>query len=85
MLPPLPASIEDLRGGTDAAPLVDAAVGWSRYLAAGEAQRLALLAQWAALWLADSDEDTCLGAVDDEDDDRSFQFQMAILEEDLVE
>jgi hypothetical protein len=68
MFPPLPTMIDQLRGGRDAAPLVDAAVGWARAGAACEAQRLAAMAEWAAVFLADDDEDTSLCAVDAEDD-----------------
>lgn len=65
----LPAEISALRGGAGAAPFVDAAVGWARMAAMSEAQRLACIAEWAAIFLSDSgDDDACLCAVDVEDD-----------------
>ncbi|WP_197380833.1 HNH endonuclease signature motif containing protein [Mycolicibacterium mengxianglii] len=68
MFDSLPVEVSVLRGSGDAAPLVDAAVGWGRVAAAAEAQRLACIAEWAAFFLAQSDDDTALCAVDEEDD-----------------
>ena len=68
MFPQLPTMIDQLRGGRDAAPLVDAAVGWARVEAASAAQRLAGIAEWAAVFMADEDEDAALCAIDAEDD-----------------
>ena len=68
MFPQLPTMIDQLRGGRDAAPLVDAAVGWARVEAASAAQRLAGIAEWASVFMADEDEDASLCAIDAEDD-----------------
>ena len=68
MFPQLPTMIDQLRGGRDAAPLVDAAVGWARVEAASAAQRLAGIAEWASVFMADEDEDAALCAIDAEDD-----------------
>jgi hypothetical protein len=63
----LPAVIDGLRGSGDAAALVDAAVDWGKVCAAAEAQRLSIIAEFAALWLDQAGEDTSLWAVDEED------------------
>jgi hypothetical protein len=67
MFESLPAVIDGLRGSTDAAALVDAAVDWGKVCAAAEAQRLLIIAEFAALWLDQAGEDTSLWAVDEED------------------
>jgi hypothetical protein len=67
MFESLPAVIDGLRGSTDAAALVDAAVDWGKVCAAAEAQRLSIIAEFAALWLDQAGEDTSLWAVDEED------------------
>jgi hypothetical protein len=67
MFESLPAVIDGLRGSGDAAALVDAAVDWGKVCAAAEAQRLSIIAEFAALWLAEAGEDTSLWAVDEED------------------
>jgi hypothetical protein len=67
MFESLPAVIDGLRGSSDAAALVDAAVDWGKDCAAAEAQRLSIIAEFAALWLHQAGEDTSLWAVDDED------------------
>jgi hypothetical protein len=67
MFESLPAVIDGLRGSGDAAALVAAAVGWGKFTAAGEAQRLSIIAEFAALWLDQVGEDTSLWAVDEED------------------
>jgi hypothetical protein len=64
----LPKVIDELRSCEDVAAIVDAAVGWGRFIAVGEAQRFAAIAEWAARWLADADENAGLCAVDAEDD-----------------
>jgi hypothetical protein len=67
MFESLPAVIDGLRGSGDAAALVDAAVDWGKTGAACEAQRLSIIAEFAALWLDQAGEDTSLWAVDEED------------------
>jgi hypothetical protein len=67
MFESLPAVIDGLRGSSDAAALVDAAVDWGKTGAACEAQRLSIIAEFAALWLDQAGEDTSLWAVDEED------------------
>jgi hypothetical protein len=67
MFESLPAVIDGLRGSGDAAALVDAAVDWGKVCAAAEAQRLSIIAEFAALWLDQAGEDTSLWAVDEED------------------
>jgi hypothetical protein len=67
MFESLPAVIDGLRGSSDAAALVDAAVDWGKVCAAAEAQRLSIIAEFAALWLDQAGEDTSLWAVDEED------------------
>jgi hypothetical protein len=68
MFESLPPEIDGLRGSESAAVFVDAAVSWGRFVAAGEAQRLACIAEWAAHFLAQANEDTSLCAIDEEDD-----------------
>ena len=68
MFEQFPATIDALRGSSDAARLVDVAVDWVKVAAAAEAQRLAILAEFAVQWLAAAGEDTSLWWVDAEDD-----------------
>lgn len=63
-----PVTIDALTGSTDAAALVAVAVDWAKVAASAEAQRLAILAEYAAGWLAAAGEDTELGAIDAEDE-----------------
>jgi hypothetical protein len=67
MFDSFPAVIDGLRGSGDAAALVDAAVDWGKVCAAAEAQRLSIIAEFAALWLDQAGDDTSLWAVDEED------------------
>jgi hypothetical protein len=68
MFEQFPARIDALKGSTDAARLVAVAVDWAKVGAAAEAQRLALLAEFAAHWMAQAGDDTSLYCVDEEDD-----------------
>lgn len=68
MFEEFPVVIDGLRGSADAARLVDAAVDWGKVCAAAEAQRLAIIAEFAAVWLAGAGEEYSLCAVDEEDD-----------------
>ncbi|CAN5242638.1 HNH endonuclease signature motif containing protein [soil metagenome] len=68
MFEQFPVAIDALKGSTDAARLVDAAVDWAKVGAAADAQRFALIAEFATLALADAGDDTCLWWVDEEDD-----------------
>ncbi|MET0898408.1 MAG: DUF222 domain-containing protein, partial [Mycobacterium sp.] len=68
MFEQFPAGIDTLKGSTDAARLVDAAVDWAKLAAASDAHRLAIIAEYAAGWLAAAGDDTCLYWVDEEDD-----------------
>jgi hypothetical protein len=68
MFEEFPARIDTLKGSTDAAGLVAVAVDWAKVAAAAEAQRLAIIAEYAAGWMAAAGDDTSLYWVDEEDD-----------------